>query len=113
MDAGRTVVEQSTIGNRIVTRVAAEINASLGPTVPASVLSGTNSTASSSAGSTTPAAVTTTNPSAIVVFQVCVKGHATSVSVITTPLTRSVVAPQTDSSTTLPVVIDMPRLTCF
>ncbi len=113
MDAGRTVVEQSTIGNRIVTRVAAEINASLGPTVPASVLSGTNSTASSSAGSTTPAAGTTTNQSAIVVFQVGVKGDSTSVSVFTTRLTRSVVAPPTDSSTTLPVVSDIRRVTFF
>jgi hypothetical protein len=117
MDAGRTIVEQSAIGNRIVSRVAAELNASLGPTVPASVLTGTDSSAINAAnnasGSSSSASGTTTTQSAVVVFQVGVVGDSTSVSVFTTRLTPAIVAPPTDPSATSPVVADIRRSTYF
>ena len=117
MDAGRTIVEQSAIGNRIVSRVAAELNASLGPTVPASVLTGTDSSAINAAnnasGSSSSASGTTTTQSAVVVFQVGVVGDSTSVSVFTTRLTPAIVAPPTDPSATPPVVADIRRITFF
>ncbi|MFL5343112.1 MAG: prepilin-type N-terminal cleavage/methylation domain-containing protein [Gemmataceae bacterium] len=114
MDEGRTAVEESTLGNRIASRIASDITSSVGPVVPAGSSSSSAGTGGTSSTAGAVAATPTTSGTALVNFQIGVKGSQNSLSVFTTRLTRNLVTPPDDpSGATPPVVCDVWRVTYF
>jgi prepilin-type N-terminal cleavage/methylation domain-containing protein len=94
MQAGREVVEQSSLSRALFARVTNDLTSSLAPTQPAP------SNASATAGPT-------------VVFQVGVKGDLNRVAIYLTRLTRSVVKPPDDANGTQSSYVSDVRRICY
>ena len=107
MDAGRTVIQQTSLARALTARISDDLTASVGPIVPQSGGSSSGS-GGAGAGATTPAASTTTTTtatsSATVLFQMGVKGDSNHLAIYRTRLSRDLITPPTDASGNMPPV---------
>jgi hypothetical protein len=107
MQAGREVVEQSSLSRALFARISNDLSSSLAPTQP------TPSTTSAASG-TGATSSTTSSMAGQIVFQIGVKGDQDRVAIYLTRLTRSVVTPPDDGSGNQnPYAADIRRICYF